>query len=677
VSCVGRFKQSLERFKLVDSEKDLLDIIVLSYLSDGSFPKEIPVKYSQILHQLGIGWPKLSEEGHAIGREIVDSKVSREKTLLLELLQTYPPRILALAHQAAYHQSGLLRLRFPLETIETCQIAPDNVISLISQKDIHFWVKKLGNDLSEHGLAIVYTDLAYYRAKWTAFFLFFSKQIAFVIDEVVKRSGIKLDASQRLIDQYSLFKTSSVPTLREFDQKGLTKEKLLNYVSEAMNDGVITNIVEKGPAFIVLDPKRYEQMVLFPILDEIVCVMLETAKPIDEKKKVQPPKHDDQLMQTTKQPTMVAAEVEKARTEKSRKGEFVSILLGLTDAGERIFWNPFEETNPHLLVCGFSGSGKTQTLKTIVSELSLFGIPSIIFDFKGDTFKIGNILDVSKVSINPLDLDFTEDLNPERIWKPKDKSLNVSHAFDKIFALGDQQRAKLADAFLESYHARGITDEDPESWKKPSPSLKDVEQVLDRMAEDPKLKSTIFTLKGRLQTIFWKEYFSSPTSLPLPQLINKTTTINFSQIRDQESKTAIAEVILEKLLTYMYAAGPSRQPRFYIVIDEGHRLAYDRSALELLAREAREYGVGIIVASQFMKDFKKEVLGNLSTIISYQMKPSEEARYAAQQLGEPITENYLLHELKEPFKGVVKLGKTGFPQKFTFLPSFKRTEPPT
>ena len=350
----------------------------------------------------------------------------------------------------------------------------------------------------------------------------------------------------------------------------------------------------------------------------------------------------------------------------------ISILLGSTNQGEKVFWRPFEETNQHLLVCGSSGSGKTQSLKTIVRELEQYGISSIILDFKGGTFKLGNIVDVNRVTINPLELDSKEskDITP---WSPKDKALSVSHAFDKIFKLGDQQRAKLADAFLESYHSCGITEDDSESWAKPAPSLDDVEKILDNMADDPKIRNTIITLKGRLQTILWKKYFSSPTTLPLSQIVTETTTVDFSSVRDNEVKTAISEVILQKLLGFMYIAGPSRKPRFFIIIDEGHRLAYNESALDLLARESREYGVGVIVASQLMKDFKKEILGNLSTIISYQIRPSEEARYVAQQLGEPITEKYLLQDLTEPFKGVVKLGRAGIPRKFRFTPYYERS----
>lgn len=387
------------------------------------------------------------------------------------------------------------------------------------------------------------------------------------------------------------------------------------------------------------------------------------AEPVVQKSSIE----EDQSLTVAPQIRPVIME-EKPGTLQS-----VSIFLGHTVQGEKAVWSPFEETNQHLLVCGFSGSGKTQSLKTIVMELERHSIPSIIMDFKGGTFRQGNIVDISRITINPLELDYKQGQDPTRAWTPKDKALNVSHAFDKIFSLGDQQRAKLADAFLESYHARGITDEDSNSWVRQPPTLDDVEKILTTMEEDAKIRGTISTLKGRLQTILWKKYFSSPTTLPLSQMVSKTTCVDFGSVKDQEAKTAIAEVVLQKLLGYMYTSGPSRKPRFFIVIDEGHRLGYERSAMDLLAREAREYGVGLIVASQFMKDFKKEVLGNLSTIVSYQMNPSEEARYVADQLGPPVTEKYLQHELKEPFRGVVKMGKTGIPQKFRFVPFFERT----
>jgi DNA helicase HerA-like ATPase len=50
------------------------------------------------------------------------------------------------------------------------------------------------------------------------------------------------------------------------------------------------------------------------------------------------------------------------------------------------FWNPDKEHNPHLVVCGSSGSGKTYTIKNIISSLSKKGITFTVLDKHGDIY---------------------------------------------------------------------------------------------------------------------------------------------------------------------------------------------------------------------------------------------------------------------------------------------------
>ena len=62
-----------------------------------------------------------------------------------------------------------------------------------------------------------------------------------------------------------------------------------------------------------------------------------------------------------------------------------SILLGENiETGEDDYWDPFPEsgsTNPHALIVGESGVGKTETIRSVVTELAQKGINSIIFDY--------------------------------------------------------------------------------------------------------------------------------------------------------------------------------------------------------------------------------------------------------------------------------------------------------
>src|SRR6266404_2866312 len=59
------------------------------------------------------------------------------------------------------------------------------------------------------------------------------------------------------------------------------------------------------------------------------------------------------------------------------------VLLGVdAESGDEVFWNPDPETgsaNPHVLVLGESGFGKTYTISCLLGELAQQRILSIVF----------------------------------------------------------------------------------------------------------------------------------------------------------------------------------------------------------------------------------------------------------------------------------------------------------
>ncbi|WP_245894093.1 helicase HerA domain-containing protein [Chamaesiphon polymorphus] len=57
----------------------------------------------------------------------------------------------------------------------------------------------------------------------------------------------------------------------------------------------------------------------------------------------------------------------------------------LVHLGDGVCWDLDKAANPHMVILGTSGSGKTQTLKAIVWEMCK-GFPSrsIVLDFHGD-----------------------------------------------------------------------------------------------------------------------------------------------------------------------------------------------------------------------------------------------------------------------------------------------------
>src|SRR5207245_246620 len=61
------------------------------------------------------------------------------------------------------------------------------------------------------------------------------------------------------------------------------------------------------------------------------------------------------------------------------------ILLGSdVESGEEVFWNPDQASgtpNPHVLILGESGTGKTYAISCLTAELAQEGIVSIVFDY--------------------------------------------------------------------------------------------------------------------------------------------------------------------------------------------------------------------------------------------------------------------------------------------------------
>jgi len=134
------------------------------------------------------------------------------------------------------------------------------------------------------------------------------------------------------------------------------------------------------------------------------------------------------------------------------------------------------------------------------------------------------------------------------------------------------------------------------------------------------------------------------------------TIIDFSQLPTEDLSKVAAEFLLRKIKFYIYKMKPLEQFgdknffRFYCIIDEGHRLAYDKSPLADIMRELRSYGIGIILASQRPSDFSDTIFANASTKICLGLPLEKDAKFMEKQISISWRE---IKNLK-PFKGYFK-----------------------
>jgi len=150
--------------------------------------------------------------------------------------------------------------------------------------------------------------------------------------------------------------------------------------------------------------------------------------------------------------------------------------------GGSCYWDPTALPNPHVVVIGASGSGKTQTLKAIAYEIPRHYTTCqiVIVDFHGDQeLEEETAYEIhmnSEYGSNPLLIN----LDPSG-GGPALQAIQVGMSLRKL-QIGANQEGLLIRIFKKIYADRGITQRDPGTWTNDPPNFKDLENELERLS---------------------------------------------------------------------------------------------------------------------------------------------------------------------------------------------------
>lgn len=286
-----------------------------------------------------------------------------------------------------------------------------------------------------------------------------------------------------------------------------------------------------------------------------------------------------------------------------------------------ISWDPNTATNPHVLIVGMSGSGKTETLKSFVYELYRKKLPSIVFDFHGEYVQgkfrkevKANVIDHLKgVNINPLELPV--DPATGRV-KPSEVAYEIAEIIDSIYRLGGQQKSTFRNAIFHAYEWAGILKDEPETWDIDPPEFSEVNKAFEHLHLLEAKKSTVASsLKTKLSEIFDEGLFSAKEMFPVDSLFDGVTILNLKSLhRYKNLQLVLSRFFLKKIYNEMMKRQISKEVRMFCVIDEAHKVVSDKVIIDIV-REARKFGLGLILGSQSPKDFHADVFSNTATKI--------------------------------------------------------------
>lgn len=303
----------------------------------------------------------------------------------------------------------------------------------------------------------------------------------------------------------------------------------------------------------------------------------------------------------------------------------IEVLLGFDDRnGEPVLWRPNDTSqlfHTNTGIIGTMGTGKTQFTKSLITQLyrnqkhnvggKELGI--LIFDYKGDynESKPDFIEATNAIIFKPYHLPFNPlTLTQSKVFKPL-LPIHTANAFKdtltKIYNLGPKQQDTLLQCINETYLAYGIKPADKDTWSKEAPTF---EQVYQRYANDEDIKKND-SLAAAMNKLHQFEVFEGNPSetKSLFELLQGVVVIDLSGY-DADIQSLIVAITLDLFYAQMQAAGSSkmenglRQLTKMILVDEADNFMSEGfPALKKILKEGREFGVGTILSTQFLKHF--------------------------------------------------------------------------
>lgn len=318
---------------------------------------------------------------------------------------------------------------------------------------------------------------------------------------------------------------------------------------------------------------------------------------------------------------------------------------------ESVTWRPGLEANGFFLILGASGSGKTETLKAVGRHILEHGIPVLVLDFHGDV-RVPGLSSVlmssgtdSWAGVNPLEID------SHRAHEVglRDQYEAVVDIISRTIRLGGQQRSVLLEAVAEAYRCAGMREDAPATWHQPPPTLDWVLSILQHWAEAPERTSQRASIRSCISAVqgaFGHPVFSRSHHLVMDDILTMGMRVDLSKA-PVGIRTLVADTLLRKVFRAVALQGETTGEasdldrfRLFIVIDEVKILSTlkgdvddPRLILNLLATEARKFGIGLILASQMSSHFGAEVRGNAATWLVLKPMDMEQARRNGREIG--------------------------------------------
>jgi DNA phosphorothioation-dependent restriction protein DptH len=266
--------------------------------------------------------------------------------------------------------------------------------------------------------------------------------------------------------------------------------------------------------------------------------------------------------------------------------------------------------NPHLMVVGLPGMGKTTALINICRQLFAAGVTPIVFSYHEDIDQkldgvIGPLkwVDFRGLGFNPLRVD------GQTTTAHIDVAGDLRDIFSAIYPdLGELQTEEIRQAIKQSYTDVGWGAEGAEAGDCPLPAFR---TFFDIIQAKPKPN---LGLIARLSELADYGFFSDGGAERSLLDIRRPTIVRMHQTANEALQRAFASFVLYGIYKDMFRRGVQAELSHAVVFDEAHR-AGRLKLIPTMAKECRKFGLSIILASQEAKDFDRSLFSAVGSYL--------------------------------------------------------------
>ncbi|ARE78174.1 ATP-binding protein [Streptomyces sp. NPDC059558] len=317
----------------------------------------------------------------------------------------------------------------------------------------------------------------------------------------------------------------------------------------------------------------------------------------------------------------------------------------------------------HAFVAGVTGSGKTNTIKHLLTEIHRCGIPFLVIEPTKTEYRALlthpelagqlNVFTPGKETVAPLRLNPLEVPPGTGIGEHLDLLRAV---FGASFAMWGPLPQVLERCLHEVYEDRGWDlrtslnrrlGPQETSWRA-YPTLTDLSQkvkdVVPRLGYEPRtqddIQAALLTRLDAMRKGGKGATLDTAQSIPMRELFNVPAVIELEGMGDDDDKAFLIGLLLIRLAEHRRAAGQSDDLTHVLVVEEAHRLITNvtRGGSEYLAdprgqavetftnllSEIRAYGQGVVIADQVPVRLAPDVVKNTNLKIAHRVVAADD-----------------------------------------------------